>query len=238
MSLLELREAGRRLAEALSALREDDPVLLAVPRRGAIIGHQVARSLHLPLDVLMVRKIGAPCRERPVGAVVLSETRLIEESAAAALHMSPAELERLFDREARLLVSRAGDIRGDVPLPEVTGRLVVVIDDAIISGLTMRAAATWARGRQARRVVAATALCSTAATDRIRPAVDDLVALECIDLAAAAARHEAAALAICPPLADPEIAQLVADTARRPAPSSAPAGPPPGLPGPAPAAHP
>ena len=172
--------AGRALGERLAAMQLADPVVLALPRGGVPVGLEVARALHAPLDLLLVRKIGVPWQpELAVGAVmdggapvivvephVQAETGIdrayIEERAAQELK----EIER---RRALYLAHRAPEA--------VSGRTAIVVDDGIATGTTVRAALRGLRRRVPARLVLAVPVAPPDTIDALRAEVDDVVCL-------------------------------------------------------------
>lgn len=134
-------DAGRRLAQALEHLRgRPDLLVLALPRGGVPIGYEVARALDAPLDILIVRKLGHPAHpEFAMGALASGGVRVMNEDAE--LMVRPQDLQRVIDQEQEELRRRERLYRGDVPLPSLEGRSVVIVDDGLATGATMRAAA-------------------------------------------------------------------------------------------------
>ena len=139
-------DAGRQLAERLAGLRDDDVVVLALPRGGVPVAAEVAGELQAPLDVLVVRKVGLPRQpELGVGAVgeggeVVWNTDLLRELGA-----TPEDLHPVADRETEEVARRVARYRGDAPGIDVRGRTVVVVDDGLATGFTARAGG-WSRG--------------------------------------------------------------------------------------------
>jgi predicted phosphoribosyltransferase len=139
-------QAGRVLAEALAHLRERPALLvLALPRGGVPVGYEVAQQLHAELDVLVVRKLGHPGHEEyAMGAIASGGVRVMSPDAA---YVNPAEVERIVRREQAELERREFAYRGDVAPAAVEGRTVVLVDDGLATGATMRAAAQALRQR-------------------------------------------------------------------------------------------
>lgn len=152
-------EAARALAQRLVEEHLEPPcVVLALPRGGVPIGAEIARRLHAPLDLLLVRKIGAPWqRELAVAAIVDGEQRelVIDEETAAATGADRAYIEREAQAEWQEIERRrARYLRGRAPLP-IAGTTAIVVDDGIATGTTMRAALKALRRRKPRRLVLA-----------------------------------------------------------------------------------
>jgi putative phosphoribosyl transferase len=173
------RDAGRRLAERLEHLRSEDPVVLGLPRGGVPVAHEVATALEAPLDVLLVRKIGAPFHpEYGVGAIAEADARFVDREAVAMLGIDPDELERIIAHEQAELERRERLYRGDRPPLPLLGRTAILVDDGVATGGTAIAAARAARLRGAAKVVLAVPVGSPGAAGRFADEVDDFVCLE------------------------------------------------------------
>lgn len=164
-------DAGRRLAEALGDLKgTPDLLVLALPRGGVPVGFEVARALGAELDVLVVRKLGVPGQEElAMGAIASGGIRVVNEEVRQWLRISDAVLDRVAAAEAVELMRRERLYRGDRPPAPVEGRTVVLVDDGLATGSTMRAAALAVRARGPRRVLIAVPV---AAPDTCRALAD------------------------------------------------------------------
>lgn len=168
--------AGRWLATALERYRADHPIVLALPRGGVPVGYEVAHALGAPLDVLVVRKVGAPDNpELAVGAVAPGVT-LIDHETVRLLGVSEAYLERAVARARREVQQGLERFRGPEPWPDLRGRTVIVVDDGIATGATAGAAVQAVRKLGAQRVIVAAPVCSEDA-ERLRDVADDVVCL-------------------------------------------------------------
>jgi len=172
-------DAGRRLAGRLAYLRDEDVVVLGLPRGGVPVAFEVARALEAPLDVIVVRKLGVPFQpELGMGAIGEEGVRVINDEVVRAALVTPAELEEVEQRERVELERRARRFRGDRPRVPLTGRTAVVVDDGIATGSTARAACQVARAHGAARVVLAVPVAPPDAVSEFRRLVDEVVCLE------------------------------------------------------------
>jgi predicted phosphoribosyltransferase len=147
-------DAGRRLAAELPAL--DRPIVLALPRGGVPVAAAVARAIAAPLDVFVVRKLGVPAQpELAMGAVASCGVRVLNEDVIRAAGVSVAVLERVTARERATVESRELLYRGDRLPPELTNRDVILVDDGLATGATMRAAAAGVLSKHPHRIVVA-----------------------------------------------------------------------------------
>jgi putative phosphoribosyl transferase len=179
MRFADRRDAGRRLARALAALKPIDPVVLALPRGGVPVAVEVARALGAPLDLLLVRKIGAPHqRELAVAAIAEGLGGLVlDAETMAASGASREYVEREADRERSELARRRAAYLGDRAPLAVEGKTAIVVDDGIATGTTVRAALQALRARRPARVVLAVPVAPARALMEIGPLVDELVCL-------------------------------------------------------------
>ncbi|MBL1084053.1 phosphoribosyltransferase [Streptomyces actinomycinicus] len=174
-------EAGRKLAGILVGLREqgalDAPVLvLALPRGGVAVAEPVARALGAPLDVLVVRKIGAPHhREFAVGALAADDPPLFDAGTLAGLGLTEDSLAAAVAREREELHRRERRYRGGRPAPDLEGRTVIVIDDGLATGATARAALRHVRRRAPARLVLAVPVGAPGSLDLLANEADEVV---------------------------------------------------------------
>ena len=171
--------AGRRLAHALARRRFPDPVVLALPRGGVPVALEVALALHAPLDLLVVRKIGAAGdAELAVGAIADgAQAPVIDPDSLARTGTPAAHVARELQAQRREIARRRTlYLRDRIPLP-VTGRTAIVVDDGLATGCTALDAVRALRERKPARVVLAVPVAPRAALVRLRPEVDELVCL-------------------------------------------------------------
>lgn len=173
------RDAGRRLAQAAAAYAVETPLILALPRGGVPVAFEVAQALDAPLDLLFVRKIGAPgYPEYGIGAVVDGDDpQIVLNEGADRLGATPAYLEQQKRREMdEIMRRRRTYLRGRAPAP-VTGRVVMVVDDGIATGGTMRASLLALRLAGARRLILAVPVAPHDAIARLKTDADETLCL-------------------------------------------------------------
>jgi len=150
-------EAGCQLAAKLAAYAcRSDVLVLALPRGGVPVAFEVARALHAPLDVFLVRKLGVPGHEElAMGAIASGGVRVLNEDVVRMLRIPDRMIDAVAAEEHRELERRERDYRGDRPAPQVRGKTVIVIDDGLATGSTMRAAVAALRQQRPARIVVA-----------------------------------------------------------------------------------
>lgn len=175
LPLPDRREAGRLLAADLAFLRgQRDVLVLALPRGGVPVGFEVARALHAPLDVFVVRKIGMPGHpEFAAGAIATGDVQVMDVTPCNAQERQ--RLDEVIRQETCELARRELAYRGEQPLPQLRDRIVVLVDDGVATGATLEAAARAIRRQQPRLLVAAAPIASASAARRLAPWVDRLV---------------------------------------------------------------
>ena len=156
MKLLKNRtDAGKKLAIALKGISKK-AVILAVPRGGVVVGYEVAKELGVPLDIFITKKIGAPNNpELAIGAVAEDGTLLLDESLVEMLGVPQGYIEEEVERQKIEIKRRLKSYRGNVPNPEVAGREVVLVDDGVATGSTLKAALRSLRKQGAKPLVVA-----------------------------------------------------------------------------------
>ncbi len=181
MSFQNRTDAGRRLAKALQGYRQQQPVVLALPRGGVPVAAEVSAALGAPLDLVIARKIGVPDQpELAMGAVAEGAEPAIvrNEDVIVLAGISNAEFNAVCKRERLEIERRRRLYVGDRAPVEVEGRTAIVIDDGIATGATMRAAVLAVRTHKPKKVVLAVPVAPTSTIEELRRDVDDVVCLE------------------------------------------------------------
>ncbi|MDQ3793828.1 MAG: phosphoribosyltransferase, partial [Actinomycetota bacterium] len=154
-------DAGRRLAARLERYRDERPVVFALPRGGVPVGFEISRSLGVPLEVFVARKLGAPGQpEFGIGAVAPGGVRVLNADVAGRLGIPDDYVEEVTRRETAEVERRMRLFRGDRPEPEVRGRTVILVDDGLATGVTARAAVEALRRLGPGRLILASPVCA------------------------------------------------------------------------------
>lgn len=171
-------DAGRRLGDALVERDLDDPIVLALPRGGVPVAAEVARVIDAPLDVLVVRKIGAPRNpEFAVGAIGEGGAEFVDTSLLRRLGLERGDLQGTLEAERDELRRRLEAYRGEAAPLDVEGRTVVVVDDGMATGASARVAIQVLRERAPGRVVVAVPVASRSAVELLDDVVDEVIVL-------------------------------------------------------------
>jgi len=171
------RDAGQQLAGKLAHYRHRPGLqVLALPRGGVPVAYEVAKALRAPLDIFVVRKLGLPGHEEfAIGAIATGGVRVLDEDVIQQIGLSSAEVERVTANELRELERRERDYRGNRPPPEIAGRTVILIDDGLATGSTMRAAVAALKLEHAEKIIIAVPVAPPETCAAIGKDVDEIV---------------------------------------------------------------
>ena len=170
-------DAGRRLAALLAGYAgRSDVLVLALPRGGVPVGYEVARALGAPLDLMLVRKLGLPGHEElAMGAIATGGIRVVDEELVRQLRIPRGLIDRVAAVEQVELERRERLYRGDRPAPPIEGRIVILVDDGIATGSTMRAAVRSLRALEPARIVVAAPTAAASTCAELRREADEVV---------------------------------------------------------------
>ncbi len=170
-------EAGRDLAGWLSNLAgREDVIVLALPRGGIRVAFEVAEALGAPLDVFLVRKLGVPGQEElAMGAIASGGVRVLNDDVVSWFGISDETIESVTARERREMERRERVYRGNRPTPDISGRTVILVDDGLATGTTMRAAVAALRVHRPARIIVAVPTAPPDACDMVGSEVDEII---------------------------------------------------------------
>jgi predicted phosphoribosyltransferase len=171
------KDAGRVLARKLSAYAgQTDVLILALPRGGVPVAYEVALALNAPLDIFLVRKLGLPGREElAIGAIASGGIRVLNEDIIRALGVPEEVINIVARNELQELQRREHNYRGDRPTPELRSRKVILIDDGLATGASMRAAVVGVRAQHPARIIIAVPAAAPELCDAFQFEVDEMV---------------------------------------------------------------
>lgn len=169
--------AGRHLAEQLKQYKnQPDILVLGLPRGGVPVAYEVARELNAPFDIFLVRKLGLPGHEElAMGAIASGGTQVLNEQVLQMVKIDETTIARVAAEEQRELERRERAYRGDRPVPNIGGRTVILVDDGLATGSTMRAAALALRKQNPARLIVAVPVAAAETCDAFRAEVDEVV---------------------------------------------------------------
>ncbi len=172
-------DAGRQLAEKLKSYAyRSDVLLLALPRGGVVVAFEVSQMLGIPMDVFLVRKVGVPGHEElAMGAITANGTRVINYDVLESLGITQDEFDAAARREYSELERRKKIYRGDQPELEVAGKTVIVIDDGLATGASMRVAVVSLRKNHPLRIVVAVPTGATETCNELKELADEVICL-------------------------------------------------------------
>jgi putative phosphoribosyl transferase len=173
------KEAGKLLAAQLIAYaNKQDVIVLALPRGGVPVGFEIAQALHVPLDVIVVRKLGVPGQEElAMGAIATGGIRIMNKDVVQFLDISDEVIDGITVQELQELERREHLYRGERPAYDISGRTVILVDDGVATGATMHAAVAAIKQRQPSRVIIAVPTAAPSTCDEFATEVDELVCI-------------------------------------------------------------
>ena len=172
-------DAGAQLARQLTDYADrDDVVVLALPRGGVPVAYQIATALHAPLDILLVRKLGLPGHEEyAMGAIASGGVRVLQTSVVHQMKIPPQVVQEVIDRESQEIERRERAYRGGRKPRTIDGKTVILVDDGLATGATMRVAVESLKGHQPAKIVVAVPVAAPDSRDMIAAEVDEVVCL-------------------------------------------------------------
>ncbi|MEZ4663676.1 MAG: phosphoribosyltransferase [Caldilineaceae bacterium] len=178
-TLRDRADAGRQLAQKLTAYAErSDVLVLGLARGGIPVAYEIAKALHVPLDVLIVRKLGVPGHEElAMGAIASGGIRVLNASVVENLAIPPAVIDQIAEMETAELTRRAQAYGGASAPPEIVGKTIILVDDGIATGATLRAAIAALRTQNPARIVVAVGVVPPETYDELCAEVEEFVSI-------------------------------------------------------------
>lgn len=172
-------EAGKLLAAQLTEYAHcPDILVLGLPRGGVPVAYEVAKELNAPLDICLVRKLGVPGhKELAMGAIAIGGVRVMNENIVDSLQISQATIDQVVAIEMRELDRRSHAYRGDLPPLEVKNRTIILVDDGIATGATIRAAIATLKKQQPQKLVVAVPVAAVSTCEELRAEVDQVISV-------------------------------------------------------------
>lgn len=170
-------EAGKKLAACLVGdFNPNNTIVLALPRGGVPVGYEIAKALHLPLDVFIVRKLGTPGHEElAMGAIASGDTIIFNKELINTLHIKEDVIDLVLSRERKELLRRDKLYRGAKPFPKLQHKQIILVDDGIATGSTILAAIKALKKEKPKSIIVAVPVAAHSTCDEIEPLVDQLI---------------------------------------------------------------
>lgn len=186
------QDAGRQLAEKLKQYAVEEPIILALPRGGVVLGYEIAKELKAPLDIVVPRKIGAPNQpEFGIGAIAPNKVQIINEGALKMLGLTENDLKELIEYETKEMERRIKLYRKGLPDINIQGKTVIIVDDGLATGVSTKAALLSIKKMNPKKIILAVPVGPPDTTSRFRQEVDDLICIyEPIDFYAVGGYYE------------------------------------------------
>lgn len=169
-------DAGRQLAEKLTHYKDQDTIILALPRGGVPVAVEIGRVLHKPVSILVSRKLGAPGEEElAIGAIAEFGGEYMNEELVASLGITPHYIEEVKQKELKEMSRRITAYRGTIVFPELSGKTVILVDDGIATGATMLAAIDAMKKQQAGKVIVVIPVIANSTVYSLAKVVDEVI---------------------------------------------------------------
>jgi putative phosphoribosyl transferase len=171
-------EAGRRLAPALNGFAGEGGLVLAIPRGGVVVGYEIAKELHLQLDVIIPHKLGAPDNpELAIGAITEDGTAILDENLVTNMGVTQDYIQEESERQKKEIGRRLKLYRQNVPYPNLKGKCVIIVDDGIATGSTMKAALASVKKQGATNIIVAVPVGPPSTIRELQKMADEVVCL-------------------------------------------------------------
>ncbi len=178
MQFIDRADAGVELSKDLDKYVDDKSIVIALPRGGVRIGYEVSEKLKLPLFVLVVRKLGSPDNpELGIGAIAENDTFILDRCIIDYLGITSNQIDKVLESEKNELNRRIKQYRSGKPLPNTSGKTIILVDDGLATGVTARAAIKALKKNKPEKIIFAAPVCAHETVKRIRVEVDHIICL-------------------------------------------------------------
>lgn len=176
-------QAGQQLAaEMRQWQKEEDVIVLGLPRGGVPVAFEIAKELQLPLDIYLVRKLGVPGQpELAMGAIGSGGVKVLNQEIIQNMEITKAEIDQAVEKQMDELSRREQTYRGDLPRAVLSDKTVILVDDGIATGATLKAALQAVQKQDPRKVIAAVPVAPTQVVEELRPKVEAVICLHMTD---------------------------------------------------------
>jgi predicted phosphoribosyltransferase len=172
------KEAGEKLADELESFKDKKVIVLGIPRGGIVIGYEIAKKLHAPLDIVVPRKLRAPNQpELAIGAITEDGNVILDSRLISSLNVPDYYIKQESQRQKEEITRRIQTYKGEQKIRELTGYHVIVVDDGIATGSTMKAALNSVRKRGAKFVILAVPVASSSSLQMLKKMADQTISL-------------------------------------------------------------
>lgn len=171
-------DAGHKLAEKLIKYKDENPIIIALPRGGVVIGYEAAKMLNAPMDIIVTRKIGAPFQpEFGIGAIAPNGIKILDTETVRFLGISEAEIEKIIEQETIEMNRRIKLYRENLPELHLSKKTVIIVDDGLATGVTARAAILAIKQMNPEKVILAVPVSPPDTAEKFRREVDEFICL-------------------------------------------------------------
>lgn len=171
-------DAGIKLAEKLTKYKNDQPVIMALPRGGVIIGYEVAKMLNAPLDIIVARKLGTPFQpELGIGAIAPNDIRILNNELIKLLNIPESEIENIIQTETTEMNRRIDFYRKDLPQVDLKDKVVIIVDDGLATGVSTNAAVLAIRQMKPKKIILAVPVAPPNTASRFKKEIDEFLCL-------------------------------------------------------------
>lgn len=172
------QEAGKQLAEKLIKYISENPIVIALPRGGVVVGYEVAKKLKAPLDIIVARKIGAPFHpEFGVGAIAPNGIRVVNAETTRLLGISESQIDEIVEKETIEMERRINLYRNGLPSIDLKGRTIIVVDDGLATGVSTKAAILSLKKMKPKKIILAVPVSPPDAGNKFKHEVDEFLCL-------------------------------------------------------------